>query len=57
MNYVRRVPDAAGELTAEGTIVRADRRSAVVEGKVTDATDRLYATGSTTCLVFDLPAA
>jgi uncharacterized protein (TIGR00369 family) len=57
VNYVRAVTDESGELTAEGTLVHGGRRSAVAEGKVLDAKGRLCATASTTCLVFDLPAA
>lgn len=57
VNYVRAVTDASGELAAEGRVVHTGRRSAVAEGKVTDAKGRLCATASTTCLVFDLPAA
>jgi uncharacterized protein (TIGR00369 family) len=57
VNYVRAVTDESGELTAEGTLIHGGRRSAVAEGKVLDAKGRLCATASTTCLVFDLPAA
>ena len=55
VNYVRAVTEAVGELTAEGRVVHAGRRSAVAEAKVSDARGRLCATASTTCLVFDLP--
>jgi uncharacterized protein (TIGR00369 family) len=55
VNYVRAVTEASGELAAEGRVVHTGRRSAVAEGKVTDAKGRLCATASTTCLVFDLP--
>ena len=55
VNYVRAVTVASGELAAEGRIVHGGRRSAVAEGKVSDAKGRLCATASTTCLVFDLP--
>jgi len=57
VNYVRAVTDASGDLAAEGKVVHSGRRSAVAEGKVTDAKGRLCATASTTCLVFDLPLA
>jgi uncharacterized protein (TIGR00369 family) len=55
VNYVRAVTSGSGELSAEGRIVHAGRRSAVAEGTVRDAKGRLCATASTTCLVFDLP--
>jgi uncharacterized protein (TIGR00369 family) len=50
VNYLRSVTVATGEITGEGRLVHAGRRSAVAEGKVVDATGRLYATASTTCL-------
>ena len=56
VNYVRAVTSESGELSAEGKIVHGGRRSAVAEGKVVDASGRLCATASTTCLVFDVPA-
>jgi uncharacterized protein (TIGR00369 family) len=55
VNYVRAVTAGSGELSAEGKILHAGRRSAVAEGKVVDAKGRLCATASTTCLVFDRP--
>jgi uncharacterized protein (TIGR00369 family) len=54
VNYVRAVTAESGELSAEGKILHVGRRSAVAEGRVVDAKGRLCATGSTTCLVFDL---
>jgi uncharacterized protein (TIGR00369 family) len=57
VNYVRTVTNASGELSAEGRIVHGGKRSAVAEGRVVDGKGRLCATASTTCLVFDIPAA
>ena len=42
-------------VSAEGQVVQAGRRVAVAEARLTGADGRLYATASTTCLVFDLP--
>jgi uncharacterized protein (TIGR00369 family) len=56
VNYLRAVTVATGEVTAEGRVVHAGRRSAVAEAKLTDAARRLYATASTTCLFVDPPA-
>jgi uncharacterized protein (TIGR00369 family) len=50
VNYLRPITLATGEVTGEGRLVHAGRRSAVAEGKVTDGAGRLYATASTTCL-------
>jgi uncharacterized protein (TIGR00369 family) len=50
VNYLRAVTLATGEVTAEGRLVHAGRRSVVAEAKLADASGRLYATASTTCL-------
>lgn len=43
------------ELLAIGEIVRVGRRAGTAEGRIVGARDgRVYATGSTTCLVFEL---
>jgi len=55
VNYLRAITDATGEVTAEGRIVHTGRQAAVAEGSVVDARGRVYATASTTCLVFDRP--
>ena len=55
VNYVRALTHAAGVVSGEGRVVHAGRRSAVAEARLTDGAGRLYATASTTCLVFDLP--
>jgi uncharacterized protein (TIGR00369 family) len=56
VNYLRPVTLATGEVTGEGRLVHAGRRSAVAEGKVTDAAGKLYATASTTCLIVEAAA-
>ena len=55
MNFLRPVNDRTGLMTAAGDVVHAGRQSAVAEGRLTDAQGKLYATASTTCLVFDVP--
>ena len=57
VNYVRGLTEAVGEVRGEGRVVHAGRQTAVAEAKAVDATGRIYATASTTCLVFDLPPA
>ena len=54
VNYVRAMTSATGKVQAEGKVVNVGRRVAFAEGRLTDAEGRLYATASTTCLVFDL---
>ena len=53
INYLRAMSAATGRIEAEGRVVQTGRRAAFAEGKVTDAKGRVYATASTTCLVFD----
>ena len=56
VNYLRAVTDRAGILTAEGKAVHVGRTTGVADAKLFDEAGRLYATASTTCLVFDIPA-
>ena len=53
INYLRPLSAATGRIEAEGRVVQTGRRAAFAEGKVTDARGRVYATATTTCLVFD----
>jgi uncharacterized protein (TIGR00369 family) len=54
INYLRPMSDALGTVTAHGWVVNAGRKAAFAEGKLVDATGKLYATGSTTCAVWDV---
>ena len=54
VKYLRPVAVDAGALTATGTVVHAGRRTATAEGRLTDASGRLLATATTTCLVLPL---
>jgi uncharacterized protein (TIGR00369 family) len=56
VNYLRAVTEATGTVSATGRVVHAGRRQAVAEARLVDGAERLLATASTTCLVFDLPA-
>lgn len=51
VNMVRAITDTSGPLRAEATIVHRGRRMATAEGRLTDADGRLYAHGSTTCMI------
>ncbi len=57
VNFLRAVTEATGPVSAEGLVVHGGRQAAVAEGRLRDAAGRVYATASTTCLVFDLPTA
>ncbi|HEY0879444.1 MAG TPA: PaaI family thioesterase [Zeimonas sp.] len=55
VNYVRPLTDRTGPVRAEAKIVSVTRRIGVAEGRLVDAAGRMYAWGSTTCLIFPLP--
>ncbi|MGN8095796.1 PaaI family thioesterase [Methylobacterium radiotolerans] len=57
LNFLRAATERSGLLTAVGQVVHAGRQQAVAEGRLSDASGRLVATASTTCLLFDLPGA
>ncbi len=54
INYVRPLLEATGPVRAEGRIIQPGRRIATAEGRLVDAAGKLYAHGTTTCLVFPL---
>ena len=56
VTLIRAITAETGPVTAEGRILNSGRRAATAEGRLTDAKGRLLAHGTTTCLVFDLPA-
>ncbi len=51
--YHRAMTKETGPVRAEGRVVQAGRRAAFAEGRLTDAQGRLYATATSTLLVFD----
>ena len=54
INYVRPIVAETGEVRAEGKVVSAGRRIATAEGRLVDSGGKLYAHGTTTCLIFAL---
>ncbi|OQW57668.1 MAG: phenylacetic acid degradation protein [Proteobacteria bacterium SG_bin9] len=55
VNFVRGMTVDTGPIRTIGTVLNAGRRTAIAEGKILDAQDRLIAHATTTCLVFELP--
>ena len=55
INYVRAINDKTGVLRAEGRVINAGRQIATAEGRLIDANGKLYAHGTTTCMIFPLP--
>lgn len=54
INYVRAITSDAGEMRAEGRVINLGKRVATSEGRLVDAAGRLYAHGTTTCLILSL---
>ena len=53
IKFTRAVTLATGRLLAEGRVVTSGRRVMTSEGRVTDRDGRIYATGTSTLLIFD----
>ena len=56
ISYVRALSGHVGPIRAEGRIVHLGRSTALAEGRLYDVDERLYAVGSTTCLILSLPS-
>ena len=54
VNLVRPMTKDTGLVRAEGRVIHPGTRTATAEGRIVDAQGRLYAHGSTTCLVFPI---
>ncbi len=54
VNYVRAMTDETGPVRAEGRTINVGSRIATAEGKLVDATGKLLAHGTTTCLLFPM---
>ena len=54
INYVRPILTSTGEVQAHGRVISAGRRIATAEGKLVDSAGKIYAHGTTTCLIFAL---
>jgi uncharacterized protein (TIGR00369 family) len=53
VNYTRLVMPDSGPLRAEGKVIHVGSRIGTAESRLTDASGRLYAHATTTCLIFD----
>ncbi|MEO1266184.1 MAG: PaaI family thioesterase [Pseudomonadota bacterium] len=51
VHYTRAIQPGVGRLRAEGTVIHAGRTTGTSEGKLVDETGRIYAHGTTTCLI------
>jgi uncharacterized protein (TIGR00369 family) len=55
INYVRAIASDTGEVRAEGKVIHSGKRVATAEGRLFDSAGKLYAHGTTTCLILSLP--
>jgi uncharacterized protein (TIGR00369 family) len=55
VNLVRGAVAGREPLRAVGTVLHSGRQLATAEGRIVDASGRLYAHATTTCLVFEVP--
>jgi len=56
VSYHRPLSDSSGLVKAEGRILSFGRRAAFAEAKLTDAAGKLYASATSTLLVFEVKA-
>jgi uncharacterized protein (TIGR00369 family) len=55
VNLTRPITQEAGLLQCEAKVVHVGGRTATSEGRIIDRTGKLYAHGTTTCIVVDAP--
>ena len=54
VNLVRALTESTGPVRAVGTVIHVGRTTATAEGRLVDAAGKLYAHGTTTCVLFAL---
>jgi uncharacterized protein (TIGR00369 family) len=54
VNYVRALRLSTGTVTCEGKVIYVGGRIATAEARITDSAGKLYAHGSTTCLIMPM---
>ena len=52
VNYVRAMTVETGVVRCEANVVHSGRTTAIAEGRIVDRNGKLYAHGTTTCLIF-----
>jgi len=52
VNYIKAMSVETGEVRCEANTIHVGGRTATAEGKILDAKGKLYAHGTTTCLIF-----
>lgn len=54
VNFVRAITRETGKVRAEGSVIHRGSRIATSEGRLLDANGKLYAHGTTTCMIFPM---
>jgi uncharacterized protein (TIGR00369 family) len=54
ISLVRPITPQTGPIRAEGVVQQCGRRVGTAEGRITDSAGKLLATGTTTCLIFEV---
>jgi uncharacterized protein (TIGR00369 family) len=55
VNFTRPITKEAGPLQCEASVIHVGGRTATSEGRIVDRHGKLYAHGTTTCIVVDAP--
>lgn len=56
VNLIRPLTDKTGPVRAEGNIVHIGRQTGIAEARLYDTSGKIYASATTTCLIFPLAA-
>ena len=56
VRYLRPLTRSSGRVLCTGVAVHAGGKVATAEGRIVDEAGKLYATGTTSCLLIDVPA-
>lgn len=54
VSFLRPMLETTGSVRAEGKVISTGKRVGTAEGRIVDAEGKLYAHGTTTCLIFPL---
>jgi len=57
VRYLRPLKRETGRVVCTGMAVHVGGKVATAEGRIVDEAGKLYATGTTSCLLFDVPEA
>ncbi|MET7924558.1 PaaI family thioesterase [Streptomyces sp. NPDC005349] len=57
VKFLRRITVDTGRVRAIGTVVSSGRQTALAQAQLVDATDRVLAHATSTCMLFPVPAA